>query len=147
MSGAIFSLPALPSSSQPTVGAVGESGKVTTSPSWRGLSVQVQPWHFWLWLQAPGWFGAGYFAYGLFAAALTPSAACLIATRIPEDFRGRAYGVQQSAGIVGRLDRAHCCRVGSDRFGLNYIFIFTGGSLPGRESAPLAALSPDTSEH
>ena len=37
----------------------------------------------------------------LFAAALAPSAACLIATKIPEEFRGRAYGVQQSAGMLG----------------------------------------------
>ena len=72
------------------------------------------------------WFGAGYFAYGLFAAALTPSAACLIATRIPEDFRGRAYGVQQSAGMLGGLIGPIAAGWVGDRFGLNYIFIFTG---------------------
>jgi DHA1 family multidrug resistance protein-like MFS transporter len=72
------------------------------------------------------WFGAGYFIYGLFAAALAPSAACLIATRVPEDFRGRAYGVQQSAGMLGGLIGPLAAGWVGDRFGLNYIFILTG---------------------
>jgi hypothetical protein len=72
------------------------------------------------------WFGTGYFIYGLFAAALAPSAACLIATKIPEEFRGRAYGVQQSAGMLGGLIGPIAAGWVGDRFGLNYIFIFTG---------------------
>jgi len=71
-------------------------------------------------------FGAGYFLYGLFVAALAPSAACLIATRMPEDFRGRAYGAQQSAGMLGGLIGPIVAGWIGDRFGLGYIFIFTG---------------------
>lgn len=71
-------------------------------------------------------FGTGYFIYGLFAAALAPSAACLIATEIPEDFRGRAYGVQQSASMLGGLVGPIMAGWVGDVFGLSYIFVFTG---------------------
>lgn len=72
------------------------------------------------------WFGSGYFIYGLFAAALAPSAACLIATRIPEEFRGRAYGVQQSAGMLGGLIGPIAVGWVGDHFGLDWPFIFIG---------------------
>ena len=71
-------------------------------------------------------FGTGYFVYGLFAAALAPSAACLIATKVPEDFRGRAYGVQQSASMLGGLIGPLMAGWIGDQFGLSYIFVFTG---------------------
>ena len=71
-------------------------------------------------------FGAGYFVYGIFAAALAPSAACLIATNIPEEFRGRAYGVQQSAGMLGGLIGPLVAGWVGGQYGLGYIFLFTG---------------------
>jgi DHA1 family multidrug resistance protein-like MFS transporter len=42
-----------------------------------------------------------YFIVGLFLAALTPCAATLIATGVDKAFRGRAYGMQQSASLMG----------------------------------------------
>lgn len=51
-----------------------------------------------LWL-----FGAVFFGASVFNAALRPTAAALIADRVPEEFQGRAYGMQQSALTFGGL--------------------------------------------
>ncbi len=71
-------------------------------------------------------FAAGYFVYGIFAATLMPSAAALIATKVREDFRGRAYGVQQSASMFGGLVAPLAGGVIGDILGLEYIFVFSG---------------------
>jgi DHA1 family multidrug resistance protein-like MFS transporter len=42
-----------------------------------------------------------YFALGMFVAALRPSAAALIATRVEDSFQGMAFGMQQSAFTFG----------------------------------------------
>lgn len=71
-------------------------------------------------------FSAGYFVYGVFAAALGPGAAALIATKVPEDFRGRAYGVQQSASMLGGLAGPLLGGWIGAQFGLRYIFMVMG---------------------
>ncbi|NLK08632.1 MAG: multidrug efflux MFS transporter [Firmicutes bacterium] len=71
-------------------------------------------------------FGGGYFMYGCFAAALAPATACLIATEVPEDFRGRAYGLQQSASMLGGLVGPLLAGWVGDIMGLSRAFLFTG---------------------
>jgi MFS transporter, DHA1 family, multidrug resistance protein len=46
-------------------------------------------------------FAFAYLATGVFTATLGPSIAALTCTRVDESFRGRAYGIQQSAGTAG----------------------------------------------
>ena len=48
-------------------------------------------------------FGAIYFTTGICTATLGPSIAAITCTRVEESFRGRAYGIQQSAGTLGGL--------------------------------------------
>mgnify|MGYP001109541261 CR=1 FL=1 len=67
-----------------------------------------------------------YFIGGLFSAAVGPSAGAIIATKVPEDFKGRAYGIQQSAATLGSLVAPILAtRIGTS-FGMSAIFCFIG---------------------
>lgn len=44
-----------------------------------------------------------FFALGVCVASIAPSAGAIICLRVPEHFRGRAYGMQQSAVMLGAL--------------------------------------------
>lgn len=48
-------------------------------------------------------FALVYFLTGICLATLSPSVGAITCTRIPESFRGRAYGIQQSAGTLGAM--------------------------------------------
>ncbi|HOQ29040.1 MAG TPA: MFS transporter, partial [Armatimonadota bacterium] len=48
-------------------------------------------------------FALFFFALGVCVASIAPSAGAIICLRVPEHFRGRAYGMQQSAVMVGAL--------------------------------------------
>lgn len=48
-------------------------------------------------------FGVLYFVTGAWLAAMSPSVSAITCTRVEESFRGRAYGIQQSAGTFGAL--------------------------------------------
>jgi DHA1 family multidrug resistance protein-like MFS transporter len=47
------------------------------------------------------WFAVAYFLAGLFAAAVSPNTAGLVATRVETDFQGRAFAIQQSSRTFG----------------------------------------------
>jgi DHA1 family multidrug resistance protein-like MFS transporter len=47
------------------------------------------------------WFAAAYFLAGLFAAAVRPNTAGLIATKVETDFQGRAFAIQQGSRTFG----------------------------------------------
>ncbi|MGB9587360.1 MAG: MFS transporter [Armatimonadota bacterium] len=71
-------------------------------------------------------FAALYLVGGLFSSAIGPSTGALIATRVPEDFRGRAYGMQQSATTLGSLVAPLLAtRIGTS-LGISAIFWFIG---------------------
>lgn len=48
-------------------------------------------------------FAALYFVTGLWLAAIGPCTAAITCVQVDESFRGRAYGIQQSAGTFGAL--------------------------------------------
>lgn len=69
-------------------------------------------------------FGIVYFIAGLWLASISPSTAAITCTRVNEDFRGRAYGVQQSASTLGALIAPLAAgRIGAE-FGIRSIFVF-----------------------
>jgi MFS family permease len=49
------------------------------------------------------WFAAAYLLAGLFATAVSPNTAGLIATGVETDFQGRAFAIQQSSQSFGRF--------------------------------------------
>lgn len=54
-------------------------------------------------LRTPFSFAAFFFIHGLFLAALRPISAAIISEEIDESFKGRAFGMQQSATTMGGL--------------------------------------------
>lgn len=74
-------------------------------------------------------FGIVYFLSGLWVAAVQPSTAALTCTKVDESFRGRAYGIQQSAGTLGALLAPLAAGKIGVMFSLRSIFLFTGACL------------------
>jgi DHA1 family multidrug resistance protein-like MFS transporter len=74
-------------------------------------------------------FGLVYFLSGLWIAAVQPGTAALTCTKVDESFRGRAYGIQQSAGTLGALMAPIAAGKIGGAFGLRSIFLFTGACL------------------
>jgi DHA1 family multidrug resistance protein-like MFS transporter len=74
-----------------------------------------------LWL-----FSGIFFVAGIFLASLNPSTGALICTRVEAGFRGRAYGMQSSAAMLGSLVAPLAAtRIGMV-FGLSSVFAFVG---------------------
>lgn len=48
-------------------------------------------------------FAGAYFLTGLCLASLSPSIGAITCTKVPSDFRGRAYGIQQGSGTTAAL--------------------------------------------
>lgn len=71
-------------------------------------------------------FAIAFFALGLCVAAIAPSTGAVICTRIPEDFRGRAYGMQQSAATVAGLLAPVLATQVAAHLGVPSVFIATG---------------------
>lgn len=74
------------------------------------------------------WAFAGiYFLTGLCLATLSPSVGALTCTRVPEDFRGRAYAIQQAAGTLASIPAAWVCQriVRTDHY--SPVFLFVSG--------------------
>jgi DHA1 family multidrug resistance protein-like MFS transporter len=67
-----------------------------------------------------------YFATGIWLTALSPSIGALTCTEVDESFRGRAYGIQQSAGTLGALITPLVAGIIGDAIGIRYIFVFVG---------------------
>lgn len=73
------------------------------------------------------WLFAGvFFVTGLFLASLNPSTGAIVCTRVPADFRGRAYGMQQSASMTGTLIAPLAATRIADYFGFSSVFLFVG---------------------
>lgn len=71
-------------------------------------------------------FSSVLFAAGVFFASINPSTGAIICTQVDEHFRGRAYGMQQSAAMVGSLIAPLAAtRIGA-AFGLSSVFAFIG---------------------
>ncbi|NPV80951.1 MAG: MFS transporter [Firmicutes bacterium] len=70
-------------------------------------------------------FAIFYFVSGVFMAAIAPCAAALIATKVDESFRGRAYGIQQAAGTMGGFVAPLAGGMIGGLLGLRYVFVFT----------------------
>ncbi len=66
------------------------------------------------------------FAYGAFFCAVFPAINGLVVQTTPEDFRGRAFGLNQSAGQVGTMLGPMLGGVLSGYFGIHSIFWVTG---------------------
>lgn len=71
-------------------------------------------------------FGILFFLSGAFLAALSPSTSAIICTKVVEDFRGRAYGMQQSASMLGVLVAPLLATRIGDALGLPSVFAFVG---------------------
>ncbi len=67
-----------------------------------------------------------YFIVGVFLAGLTPCAAALIATKVDENFRGRAYGMQQSASYIGGTIAPTISGFLGGLLGIRYTFFIMG---------------------
>ncbi len=73
-----------------------------------------------------GLFAILYFIYGIFVAAISPSSAALVATKVNSDFRGRAYAMQQTSRTLGLFISPVTSGIIGTFFGLNWIFIIFG---------------------
>jgi len=69
-------------------------------------------------------FAAVYFLTGLCLATLGPGIGALTCTRVPEDFRGRAYGIQQAAGTMGSLTAVLAAGWVARQYGYSGVFLF-----------------------
>lgn len=71
-------------------------------------------------------FALVYFILGIFAAAVTPTAAALVATKIDPQFRGRAYGLQHAARTFGFFLAPLNAGIIGNSIGLNSAFLAMG---------------------
>jgi len=71
-------------------------------------------------------FAAIFFMAGIFIASIGPSTGALICTKVHEEFRGRAYGMQQSAMMVGTLIAPLAATRIAVAYGLSSVFVFVG---------------------
>jgi MFS family permease len=71
-------------------------------------------------------FAIVYFVMGIFMASLGPVSSAIIATKVDEDFRGRAYGIQQSAGTFGGLIAPITAGVVGGYLGYRWLFAVIG---------------------
>lgn len=72
-------------------------------------------------------FGIIYFLTGVCLATLGPAIGAITCTRVEESFRGRAFGIQQSAGTLGALIAPLAMGIVSTYFGRPSIFLAVGG--------------------
>lgn len=71
------------------------------------------------------WIFAGiYFLTGICLATMSPAIGAITCTKVNEDFRGRAYGLQQSAGTFGALASALLASQIAALLGYGGIFLF-----------------------
>lgn len=65
----------------------------------------------------------GMFATGIFLAALGPAVGAIICTRVREDFRGRAYGIQLSANTLGAVIAPFAASQLAGAYGIPCVFV------------------------
>lgn len=68
-------------------------------------------------------FGVLYFTTGAWLSAMSPSVSAITCTKIEESFRGRAYGIQQSAGTFGALIAPLVAAKVSASMGISAVFM------------------------
>ncbi|HYF94948.1 MAG TPA: MFS transporter [Symbiobacteriaceae bacterium] len=66
------------------------------------------------------------FIYGIFTAAVQPSINATLAYAVHPSFRGRAYGINQSAHFIGAVLGPTLSGYVADWFGPRAVFVFTG---------------------
>lgn len=71
-------------------------------------------------------FGALYLLTGSWLAAISPSTAAVTCTMVEETFRGRAYAIQQSAGMLGNLVSLLIAAPIVANVGMTGVFILAG---------------------
>lgn len=71
-------------------------------------------------------FSTVFFVSGIFLAAIAPSTSALICTRVDNAFRGRAYGMQSSAAMIGAVAGPLLGTRIQDMYGTQYVFLVTG---------------------
>lgn len=71
-------------------------------------------------------FAAIFFVAGVFLAAISPSAGAIICVKVPEGFRGRAYGMLSSAGTMGALVAPLAATSVAASLGMPSVFAFIG---------------------
>ncbi|NLN76908.1 MAG: multidrug efflux MFS transporter [Armatimonadetes bacterium] len=71
-------------------------------------------------------FAVVYFLTGVCLATMSPAIGAITCTKVPEDFRGRAYGIQQSAGTFGALAATLIASRIAAVYGYGAIFMFIG---------------------
>ncbi len=71
-------------------------------------------------------FAVLYFVSGVCLATMSPAIGAITCTKVAEDFRGRAYGIQQSAGTFGALAASLIASQIASFFGYRGIFMFVG---------------------
>ncbi|MDA8346176.1 MAG: MFS transporter [Thermaerobacter sp.] len=69
------------------------------------------------------------FAYGAFFCAVFPALNGLVVQTTPQDFRGRAFGLNQSAGQMGTMLGPLVGGLAAGAFGIHTVFWLTGGCL------------------
>jgi DHA1 family multidrug resistance protein-like MFS transporter len=73
------------------------------------------------------WLFAGlYFFSGVFAAAVSPNTAALVATKVNPDFQGRAFAIQQSSRNFGSMVGPLLAGVIGSCLNFHWLFIITG---------------------
>jgi DHA1 family multidrug resistance protein-like MFS transporter len=72
------------------------------------------------------WFAAAYFLAGLFAAAVSPNTAGLIAARVETDFQGRAFAIQQGSRNFGNFLAPLLAGSLGSLLSLQWVFIIVG---------------------
>jgi DHA1 family multidrug resistance protein-like MFS transporter len=72
------------------------------------------------------WFAAAYFLAGLFAAAVSPNTAGLVATKVEAEFHGRAFAIQQSFQNLSRFFAPLLTGCLGSFLSLQWIFIIVG---------------------
>jgi len=75
------------------------------------------------------WFALFFFAQGIFLAALRPVTSAIISEEVDESFRGRAFGLQQSALTFGGLIGPMIAGLMSAQFGHASPFFLIGALL------------------
>jgi DHA1 family multidrug resistance protein-like MFS transporter len=72
------------------------------------------------------WFAITYFLAGLFAAAVSPSTAGLVATKVEADFQGRAFAIQQSSRGFGCFLAPLLAGLLGSIIALQWVFVVVG---------------------
>lgn len=71
-------------------------------------------------------FAVVYFATGFCLATLGPGIGAITCIKVPDQFRGRAYGIQQSAGTFGSFVAVLAVGQIARAYGYSHIFLFVG---------------------